>query len=278
MKNRTRLTVVFAVLLVLALSLAACEKDRPVQTPTSGTAQPQSGQALTTTPSSNATRGAVSADTTTTSASSSTSQGTASASGTSAPKPAASSAAMSGSATKVPAQSIVYTVQLGDTLGGIAKEFGVSAEAIIQANSLADPDVLMVGQELKIPGTQAEPGKTTESGNSSRGGESTYIVSLGDTLGIIARRYGVSVAELQDLNGIADPNQISVGQELRIPGAASKGSETPTSSEQKTYVVQQGDTLFKIALRFGITLESLETANNITDPNKVYPGQVLKIP
>jgi len=43
-------------------------------------------------------------------------------------------------------------------------------------------------------------------------------------------------------------------------------------------VVQQGDTLFKIALRFGITVAALQSANNITDPNKVYPGQVLKIP
>jgi LysM repeat protein len=275
MNNRARLILVFAVLLVLALSLAACEKDRPVQTPASGTAQPQTGQALTT-PGPTGTRGAVSADTTT-SASSSTSQATVSA-GASTPKPATSSAATSGSATKVAGQSTVYTVQLGDTLGAIAKEFGVTAEAIILANSLTDPDVLMVGQELKIPGSQAGSENAAAPGSSGATAQDTYVVSQGDTLGMIAKRFGISVDELQELNEIDDPNQISVGQVLRLPGAASESSESSTADEERTYVVQQGDTLFKVALRFGITLEALETANGITDPNKVYPGQVLKIP
>ena len=105
-------------------------------------------------------------------------------------------------------------------------------------------------------------------------------VSQGDTLGSIAQRFGVSVVELQELNEISDPNQIFVGQELQIPasGSGSEETETETTTQDKTYVVQQGETLFKIALRFGITLEALEEANNITDPDKVYPGQVLKIP
>jgi LysM repeat protein len=275
MNNRARLTIVFAVLLVLALSLAACEKDRPVQAPESGTAQPQGGQ-VSTTPGSTATRGAVSADTTTTAPSSSTSQATVSA-GASTPQPTTSSAA-GGSATKVAGQSTVYTVQLGDTLGAIAKQFGVSAESIVQANSLADPDILMVGQELKIPGSQASSEGSAETETSGETAQDTYTVSPGDTLGTIAKRLGVSVVELQELNDIANPNQIFPGQVLRVPTAASEGSQPPSSNEEKTYVVQQGDTLFKIALRFGITLEALETANNITDPNKVFPGQVLKIP
>jgi LysM repeat protein len=177
-------------------------------------------------------------------------------------------------ATKVPGQGTVYTVQLGDTLGSIAKQFGVTADSIIGANSLTDPDILMVGQELKIPGQQAA---APESG-SGQTTEDTYVVSQGDTLGSIARSFGVSVAELQELNGIDDPDQIYVGQELRVPASEAASAETATPGEDRTYVVQQGDTLFKVALRFGITLEALESANDITDPNKVYPGQVLKIP
>ena len=230
-----------------------------------------------TTPGAVATRGTVSADTTTTSASSSTSAATVSA-GASTPKPTTSSAATSGSATKVAGQGTVYTVQLGDTLGAIAKQFGVSAESIVQANSLTDPDVLMVGQELKIPGTPASSEKATASEASGETAQDTYVVSQGDTLGTIARRFGVSADELQALNEIANPNQIFPGQVLRIPGGEPASAESSTSEEERTYVVQQGDTLFKIALRFGITLEALETANDITDPNKVYPGQVLKIP
>jgi LysM repeat protein len=178
------------------------------------------------------------------------------------------------SATRAAGQSTVYTVQLGDTLGSIAQQFGVTADSIVRSNSLTNPDVLIVGQELKIPGQQAAP---TESG-SDQATEDTYIVSSGDTLGTIARRFGVSVAELQELNDIADPDRIFPGQVLRIPGAAPESSESSTSGEEKTYVVQQGDTLFKIALRFGITLDALLSANDITDPDTVYPGQVLKIP
>jgi LysM repeat protein len=181
---------------------------------------------------------------------------------------------VSAPAAQVSGQGTVYTVQLGDTLGAIAKQFGVTTKAIIELNLLTNPDVLMVGQELKIPGPQA----ASEQGGSGEAAGGVYIVSQGDTLGSIAKRFGVSVAELQELNEIADPDQIFVGQELQIPTSAAESPATPTSSEEKTYVVQQGDTLFKIALRFGITLEALESANNITDTNKVYPGQVLKIP
>jgi LysM repeat protein len=264
--------IVLPVLLVLVLALAACEKDRPVQTPTAGTAQPSSGEALTT-PGPDATREATSAETATGSQSSA-SQATVSAAGAATPKPAPSQTTVSAPAAQVSGQGTVYTVQLGDTLGAIAKQFGVTTKAIIELNSLTNPDVLMVGQELKIPGPQA----ASEQGGSGEAAGGVYIVSQGDTLGSIAKRFGVSVAELQELNDIADPDQIFVGQELRIPNSAAESPATPTSSEEKTYVVQQGDTLFKIALRFGITLEALESANNITDTNKVYPGQVLKIP
>jgi len=270
MNNRTRLhnVIVIAVLLVLVLTLAACEKDRPVQTPGSGTAQPLGGQA---TPGSVETPGLSS---TVTTAGSQSTPAPPVPSGAATTKPTPVATAVSGSATRVAGQGTVYTVQLGDTLGSIAKQFGVTADSIIQSNSLTNPDVLMVGQELKIPGQQAV---STESG-SEQAAEDTYVVSQGDTLGTIAKRLGVSVADLQELNDIADPNQIFVGQELRIPTTASGSEETETTDQDKTYVVQEGDTLFKIALRFGVTLDALLSANNITDPDKVFPGQVLKIP
>jgi len=158
----------------------------------------------------------------------------------------------------------MYTVALGDTLGGIAEKFGVSPDAILALNPMADPDVLMVGQELKIPGEAP----------AEYGGTHTYVVRNGDTLFSIALRFGVSVAELQNLNNIADEDQIYVGQELKIP--ATETATTPTPSE--TYVVQSGDTLFSIALRYGVTTWALQVANDISDPNQIYVGQVLKIP
>jgi len=165
-------------------------------------------------------------------------------------------------------------VELGDTLGSIAEQFDVTMDAIIQANSLTNPDVLMVGQELKIPAQQEA---STESG-SGQVSESVYVVSAGDTLGSIAKRFGVSEVELQTLNNITDPNEISVGQELRIPTSTSGDTEEPASGQERTYVVEEGDTLSKIAVRFGVTIEALQAANDLSDPNMLYPGQVLKIP
>ena len=274
MNNRTRLYILMPALIVLVLTLAACEKDRPVPTPKSGTAQPRSGQALTTTPGAVATRGATSAETTTGSQAAPSSPVPLESSGPATSKPAATTATEGGSASQVAGQGTVYKVRLGDTLGTIAKQFGVTTDAIIRLNSLANPDVLMVGQELKIPGQQA----ASTQGGSGQAGEGVYVVSKGDTLSSIAKRFGISLADLQKLNNIANPDQIAVGQKLRVPTSATGSSATSTSGQGKTYVVQQGDTLFKIALRFGITVAALQSANNISDPNKVYPGQVLKIP
>jgi LysM repeat protein len=274
MNKRTRLHIVIPALLVLVLTLAACEKDRPIQTPVSGTPQPQSGQALTPAPGQAATRGATSAVTPTSLPSSLVSPVPSKSSGAATTGPAAGTTTASGSATRVTGQGITYTVELGDTLGSIAEQFDVTMDAIIRANSLTNPDVLMVGQELKIPVQQKA---STESG-SGQVSESVYVVSAGDTLGSIAKRFGVSEAELQTLNNITDPNAISVGQELRIPTSASGGTEEPTSDQEKTYVVEEGDTLSKIAVRFGITIAALQAANDISDPDMLYPGQVLKIP
>lgn len=273
MNNRTRLYVVIPALVALVLTMAACEKDRPVSTP-SGTAQPRSGQALTTTPGALTTQGAKAVQTPTGSQAAPASPVPLESSGGATVKPATTSGTGGAPTTQSAGQGNVYKVRLGDTLGSIAKQFGVTTDAIIQSNSLSNPDVLMVGQELKIPAQQA----TSTQGGAGQAAEGVYVIVKGDTLSSIAKRFGITLAELQKLNGITNPDQIAVGQKLRVPGASSGGAATSTSGQGKTYVVQQGDTLLKIALRFGVTLSALQSANNISDPNKVFPGQVLKIP
>jgi LysM repeat protein len=272
MDSRTRLYVVIPALLVFVLFMSSCEKDRPVSTPSGTTPQPSSEQALTPPAGTATTPEAATAQTPT---GLQTGQATAApltSSGTATTKPSTSPVA---GGTQVPGQGTVYTVRLGDTLGSIAQQFGVTTDAIVSSNALTNPDVLLVGQELKIPGPEA----ASTQGGSGQTSEQVYVVASGDTLSSIARRFGVSTADLQTLNGILNADQIAVGQRLRIPAAAPGSSATSTTSGQaKTYVVQQGDTLFKIALRFGVTVAALQSANDITDPNKVFPGQVLKIP
>lgn len=118
---------------------------------------------------------------------------------------------------------------------------------------------------------------------------STYLVKPGDTLFRIALNFGVTVDELVKANNIANPNLIYVGQELQIPDgtpttptATPPPSSTPTPNPSPapggTYIVKPGDTLFRIALRFGTTVAAIAQANHLTNTNIIYVGQVLIIP
>ena len=115
---------------------------------------------------------------------------------------------------------------------------------------------------------------------------SKYTIKKGDSLNSIAAAAGVTVAQIVAANNIKDPNKIYVGQVIKIPLPSASGSTTTAkatttttaSGTGKTYTVKAGDTLAAIAGKFNVTLTALEQANNITDPNKIYVGQVLKIP
>jgi LysM repeat protein len=106
--------------------------------------------------------------------------------------------------------------------------------------------------------------------------ETTYVVQRGDTLFRIARRFGSTVQAIAAANGIVNPNLIYAGSVLVIPGGA--GPTPPPSEPAGEYVVVRGDTLFRIARRFGTTVSALVAANGIPNPNLIYVGQRLRIP
>ena len=118
-----------------------------------------------------------------------------------------------------------YTVQEGDTLYDIGQHFGVSVEALMEANEITDPASLSVGQKLIIPGQ--EPGRVpegtaspeAEAATATPTAEGVYIVQEGDYPGSIAEQFGISPEELMEANGITDPTSLMVGQELIIPTA-----------------------------------------------------------
>jgi LysM repeat protein len=110
----------------------------------------------------------------------------------------------------------VHTIQKGETLGGIARQYGVSESALARANGLADPNRIVAGAALSIPG--AAPAAPTPVSLSPV--VSSHTIQIGETLEQVARRYRVSVSALAAANGLADPNFVRAGTVLRIPGSA----------------------------------------------------------
>jgi LysM repeat protein len=102
------------------------------------------------------------------------------------------------------------------------------------------------------------------------------VVQRGENLFRIALRYGTTVETIASANGIANPALIYVGQELTIPSSGAQPGPQPGGAT--TYVVQAGDNLFRIALRYGMNHLQLAQYNSIANPSRIYVGQVLRIP
>ena len=103
-----------------------------------------------------------------------------------------------------------------------------------------------------------------------------HVVQAGENLYRIALRYGTTIQAIADANGIANPTQISVGQQLIIPLS---GDTVPTPAPtETTYVVQPGDNLYRIGLKFGVSHLLIASYNGLSDPGQIYVGQVLLIP
>lgn len=104
--------------------------------------------------------------------------------------------------------------------------------------------------------------------------EYVYIrVRRGETLSQIARDYNTTVEKLVNLNNIQNPNLIFVNQTLKVPTIASGGNNNYVE-----YVVRRGDTLNRLALEFGTTVDAIVNLNNIQNPNLIRVGQRLQIP
>ena len=147
-----------------------------------------------------------------------------------------------------------YTVKSGDSLWSIANKYETTVNTLKSLNNLTS-DVLNVGQVLLIP---------NESSNGTSNNSSTYTVKAGDSLWNIANKYGITVDELKNLNGLTS-NILNVGQVLKVPSGGN------------TYTVKSGDSLWSIANRYGTTVDTLKSLNGLTS-NTLMIGQVLNLP
>ncbi len=177
--------------------------------------------------------------------------------------------------------TIPYRVVPGDTLYSIARRYNTTVPAIMAANGLTS-DYIFVGQLLNIPvGQQVGTGTPTLTPNPTLTGTPTptrnpafactYTVQPRDTVYSIAYRYRVTINDLMQANHLYSP-YIRVGQVLAVP------CTTPVPSPWISYVVKQGDTLFRIALTYRTSVYALAIINHIPCPNLIFVGQTLLVP
>ena len=152
-----------------------------------------------------------------------------------------------------PEVSDTYIVQKGDSLWSIANKFNMTVSELKNLNNLTN-NLLSIGQVLKIK-------------DSSNNGKTTYTVQKGDSLWVIANKYGITTEELKSYNNLTS-NLLSIGQILKIP-------QGKTSTEN-IYTVKKGDSLWTIANRYNTTVEKIKVLNNLTS-NLLSIGQQLKI-
>lgn len=193
--------------------------------------------------------------------------------------------------------SSVYTVKNGDSLWLIANEYKMTVQELKKLNGLSS-DLIRAGQKLKVSGTVSSSSSSSTKSNSNKSSSSssksssnkssssssatgTYKVQLGDSLWKIANKVNMSIAELKVLNNLKS-DTIYVNQVLKTKSSGSDTSSKDTSSKPNQnsattiYTVKSGDSLWKIANNYNLTVQQIRNVNNLKS-DVLYVGQVLKL-
>ncbi|NDJ75901.1 MAG: LysM peptidoglycan-binding domain-containing protein [Chloroflexi bacterium] len=209
------------------------------------------------------------------------------------------------------------TVEALSVANGIADPTRIYPGQVLVIPATVTPTVAATNSPAVNPApATADPAPAANAVPATNPGPVYYTVQAGDNLSAIARAYGVLWTDIAVANGIADPNTIYRGQQLLIPGATAPGTAAvappvnvapaantvpvtsdpvnvappvqdpvpvtnpvpATNTGTRTHTVQGGEHLAQIARAYNISWPTIARANNITDPNQIYPGQVLTIP
>lgn len=178
------------------------------------------------------------------------------------------------------AEAATYKVKSGDSLWLIADKHNTSISKIKSLNNLSS-NVIFPNQVLQLPGSSGSTSTNTGSTSTSTSSTTYYTVKSGDSLSIIAGKYGTTYQKIMSLNGMRN-TIIYPGQRLKVNGTASTGSTTTnnstpsTSTSTSTYTVKSGDSLSIIAAKYGTTYQKIMSLNGLSN-FIIYPGQKLKV-
>ncbi len=177
------------------------------------------------------------------------------------------------SATAGAAPAVVHVVRPGETLSGIAARYGTTSRALAAANGITNPNLVVAGARLGIPGAAAPAAAPAPAPPVA-----THVVLPGETLSGIAARYGVTTSALAAANAITNVNRVYAGQQLALPGGGVVGGDAAgRTGVAGTHRVQRGETLSGIAARNGISAGDLATANGLVPPYTVLAGSRLQL-
>lgn len=187
-----------------------------------------------------------------------------------------------------------HVVQRGETVGGLAKRYGVGATDIIAANPRFHGRALRAGQTVIIPTAGPLPAEVARQLAAPEPADAEFHrVRRGETLGLIAGRYGVTQHQLRIWNGLGKSTAIRSGQRLRVSrsdvavrvrskaAVRAKATARPKAARlgaAHTHVVRAGETLAGLARRYGVSIQALRKANGLSEDAMLKRGARLRIP
>ena len=164
-----------------------------------------------------------------------------------------------------PTESDFYTVQKGDSLWKIATKFGITVDELKELNNLKN-NTITVGQNLKVKLTEE---KTIED-------YLLYTVKSGDSLWKIASMYDTTVDTLMSINNLKG-TKLTINQQILVPKKKDIDIDINKNDKGIYYTVKSGDTLYKIASSYNVSVDKIKSANKLNS-NILQTGQVLLIP
>ena len=215
-----------------------------------------------------------------------------------APRSAEQRPSPSSSGATAGAATTAYTVRRGDSLSEIAWAHRVPLKEVFRLNGMDYSTVIYAGQKIQLPtgASASQPAERRAPASAERSGESatTYTVRRNDGWWIIAKRTGSTMAALQQANGMSASTMLHPGMVLKVPGTGA-AAEAPaeqsapepqrqattvqrtssTSGEVVRYTVVKGDSPWRVAQKFGISVKKLRDLNGMTVSSPMYVGDVL---
>ena len=174
-----------------------------------------------------------------------------------------------------------YIVKSGDNLGAIASRHNMSVSQLKSMNNLRSNTIHPRQRLIVYNGSGPMPSSSstyTSNTPTPTPSPSFHTVKSGESLGLIAGKYGCSVSQLMSWNNLSK-STIYAGQKLKVNGSKSSGSTSSGSGSKYTYyTIKSGDNLWDLAQKYNCTVSAIKSLNNIKNANRLRPGQKIKIP